>query len=48
MIVVDDVQDNFHFRDYLAATGRQGHVFEFGGKFVGLIPLGGPLATALG
>lgn len=47
VVVFDDIQDNFHFRDHLAATGATGHVFEFGGKYVGLIATGGPLAEHL-
>jgi len=44
VIVFDDVQDNFHFRDFLASSGLRGDVFEFGGKFVGMVAMAGSLA----
>lgn len=43
-VIFDDIQDNFHFRDYVGARNVPWKVFEFGGKFVGLV--GGPLTAA--
>ena len=36
-IMVDDIQDNLFFRDWVEERGLQFSVFEFGGKFVGLV-----------
>ena len=36
LIIFDDIQDNFHFRDWVEKTGHAYKVFEFENKFVGL------------
>lgn len=36
IIVVDDIQDNFHFRDYVRRQSWPYKVFSFEGKFLGL------------
>jgi len=36
IIIMDDIQDNFFFRDYVLRTGIPFRVFEFQGKFVGV------------
>lgn len=36
-ILFDDIQDNNHFKDFVQKNKCDFHVFEFGGKFVGLI-----------
>lgn len=35
-LIFDDIQDNFHFRDYVETVGAPFHVFAFEGKYVGL------------
>lgn len=38
VVLFDDIQDNFHFRDIAASSsGRHVRVFEFEGKFAGMI-----------
>jgi len=37
IIIMDDIQDNFFFRDYVEAKKIPYRVFEFHGKFVGII-----------
>jgi predicted O-methyltransferase YrrM len=37
IVVMDDIQDNWFFRDYTERTRRKFRVFEFHGKFAGLI-----------
>ncbi len=37
IIVFDDIQDNFHFRDWIVTQEHTARVFEFGGKWVGLV-----------
>lgn len=37
ILVVDDIQDNLHFRDYVRTRKLTYEVFEFEGKYVGLI-----------
>lgn len=39
VVLMDDIQDNDHFRDHVAASGASFHVFEFGGKYIGAIGL---------
>jgi len=39
VIVMDDIQDNSFFYDYVRDTTRSWHVFDAGGKLVGLIGL---------
>ena len=39
IVVMDDIQDNLFFRDYVAAQGRPWRVFSSGSKFVGLVGL---------
>lgn len=36
VVIFDDIQDNFHFRDYVLAKRLEFKVFEFGGKYIGL------------
>ncbi len=36
-ILFDDIQDNNHFKDFVANNSCEYHVFEFGGKYIGLI-----------
>lgn len=36
IVIFDDIQNNFHFRDYVGAKGWPFRVFEFQGKYVGL------------
>lgn len=39
VVVMDDIDDNTFFRDWVARTGRPFRVFERGGKYVGLTGL---------
>lgn len=39
VVLMDDIQDNNHFRDHVEATGASFQVFEFGGKYIGAIGL---------
>jgi predicted O-methyltransferase YrrM len=36
VIVFDDIQDNFHFRDFVARRGEPYLVFTYGGKWIGM------------
>lgn len=36
IVIVDDIQDNFQFRDYVGGNGWPFKVFEFRGKYLGL------------
>lgn len=36
-VVMDDIQDNLFFRDYVRATGDAYRILEFEGKFVGVV-----------
>jgi len=36
LIIFDDIQDNFHFRDWVEKTGHSYKIFEFENKFVGV------------
>lgn len=36
VIVLDDIQDNLHFRDYVAGKNWPWKVFHFGGKYLGI------------
>ncbi|QDS87228.1 hypothetical protein EC9_14060 [Rosistilla ulvae] len=38
IVVFDDIQDNLHFRDYVAASNREHLIFEFLGKYIGFVP----------
>jgi predicted O-methyltransferase YrrM len=42
-VVMDDIDDNAHFRDYVTRTGAPYRIFGFGNKYLGLV---GELATA--
>jgi predicted O-methyltransferase YrrM len=37
VVMMDDVQDNWFFREYVEARKSRFHVFEFKGKFLGLV-----------
>lgn len=37
VVIMDDIQDNSFFRDYVSRRGRPYWVFEFEGKFVGMV-----------
>lgn len=37
ILIFDDIQNNFHFRDFVEKNKREYYVFEFKGKFIGLI-----------
>ena len=37
LIIFDDIQDNLHFRDFVARGQKQHLIFEFGGKYIGLV-----------
>ena len=37
LVIFDDIQDNLHFRDHVGATGADHLIFEFGGKYIGVI-----------
>lgn len=37
VVLVDDIQDNFHFRDVVSAGGYDSRVFGFEGKYCGLL-----------
>lgn len=39
VVVMDDVDDNTYFRDWVARTGADFHVFQRGPKYVGLVGL---------
>jgi predicted O-methyltransferase YrrM len=39
VVVMDDIQDNLFFRDYLHETSAVARVFEFESKFVGILGL---------
>lgn len=39
LVIMDDMQDNFFFRDYVQRTQADFRVFAFGRKFVGLMGL---------
>jgi hypothetical protein len=46
ILLVDDIQDNFHFRDFVNKHKLKYEVFEFEGKFVGLVlDIGSQLKT---
>ena len=36
VVIFDDIQDNFHFRDYVEDNKLKYKVFEFEGKYIGL------------
>ncbi len=44
VVIFDDVDDDFHFRDWSAELSHGSHVFQFGGKHLGVACLGGPLS----
>lgn len=37
LLISDDIQDNFHFRDFAATLGLPFAITESGGKFVGIV-----------
>ncbi len=37
VLLIDDIQDNFHFRDFVTQHELEHEVFAFEGKFVGLV-----------
>ena len=37
IVMMDDIQDNLFFRDFVTKQRLQYHIFEFGGKYVGVI-----------
>ncbi len=37
VIIFDDIQDNFHFKDYVEKNNLKFKLFEFEGKYIGLI-----------
>lgn len=37
LIIFDDIQDNLHFRDHVATIPNKSLIFEFGGKYIGVI-----------
>jgi predicted O-methyltransferase YrrM len=37
IVIFDDIQDNFHFRDFAETLGRPFRIFGFEGKYVALI-----------
>ena len=37
IIIFDDIQDNFHFRDYVEKTKNFFYVLRFGSKFIGIV-----------
>jgi glycosyltransferase involved in cell wall biosynthesis/predicted O-methyltransferase YrrM len=39
VVLMDDIQDNEHFRDHVQSTGVPFKVFEFGGKYIGALGL---------
>jgi predicted O-methyltransferase YrrM len=39
IVVFDDIQDNFHFRDWVSREKLRFRVFQFDGKWVGLVGL---------
>lgn len=44
IVIIDDIQDNFHFRDWIMATSWPFHVVSFAGKYLGIAVPGGSLA----
>jgi predicted O-methyltransferase YrrM len=48
VVLVDDIQDNFHFRDLIAEGGFESRVFGFEGKYCGLLErTGGALLSRI-
>jgi len=43
LVIYDDIQDNFHFRDLVQELGVEFRVFEFEGKYIGLFYYGGKI-----
>jgi predicted O-methyltransferase YrrM len=41
VVLVDDIQDNFHFRDLVSRGGYESRVFGFEGKYCGLLQSAG-------
>lgn len=37
IVIMDDIQDNLFFKDFVERTGRHHSVFEFEGKYVGML-----------
>ena len=40
VVLMDDVQDNWFFREYVESTQRAFRIFEFEGKYLGLVETG--------
>ena len=40
IIIFDDIQNNFHFKDFVEKIGKDFCVYEFKGKYIGVIGLG--------
>jgi predicted O-methyltransferase YrrM len=43
VVLVDDIQDNFHFRDITSGSTIESRIFEFEGKYCGLLDRGAEL-----
>lgn len=41
VVIVDDIQDNFHFRDLVSKGGYEWRIFGFEGKYCGLLERAG-------
>lgn len=39
IIIFDDIQNNLHFRDYVEKSRKKFRVFEFEGKYIGIVGL---------
>ena len=37
LIIFDDIQNNLHFRDYASKRGGASLIFEYGGKYIGIL-----------
>jgi Methyltransferase domain len=37
VVIFDDIQDNFHFRDDITTRSKNWKVFSFGGKWIGVV-----------
>ncbi len=37
LVIMDDIHDNCFFRDWVARSQLEFHVFEFAGKYLGLV-----------
>ena len=48
VVLVDDIQDNFHFRDMTAGSTSESRIFAFEGKYCGLLDRGAGLLRRSG